>query len=74
MNLIKHYINGKKVEGGDRRGNVFNPAIGEVASEVILGNKEVVENAISISKRVLTEWREITPAKRANIMFNYKNF
>ena len=72
MNLIKHYINGEKVEGGDRKGNVFNPAIGEVASEVILGNKEVVENAISISKRVLTEWREITPAKRANIMFNYK--
>ncbi len=72
MNLIKHYISGEHVEGGNRRGKVFNPAIGEVASEVTLGDKSVVEKAIETSRNVLTSWRETTPAKRAGIMFNYK--
>ncbi len=72
MNLIKHYINGEEVIGGDRRGKVFNPAIGEVISEVLLGNKEVVNQAIEASKNVLISWRNTTPAKRASVMFKYK--
>jgi len=38
MNLIKHYIGGIEVEGGSRKGNVFNPATGEIISEVSLGD------------------------------------
>ena len=72
MNLIKHYINGNEVEGGSRKGNVFNPATGEVISEVLLGDKSVVQNAIKTSMEVLEKWKYTTPVKRAGIMFNYK--
>ena len=40
MNLIQHFVNGKIISGkSERRGKVFNPAIGEQESEVILGLK-----------------------------------
>ena len=72
MDLIKHYINGSDIDGGNRQGDVYNPAIGEVESKVTLGDLEVVNNAIESSKKVLDKWRYTTPAKRASVMFNYK--
>ena len=72
MELIKHYINGSDVEGGNREGDVYNPAIGEVVSKVALGDSNVVKKAIDCSLNVLEKWRYTTPAKRATIMFNYK--
>ncbi len=72
MDLIKHYINGEKISGGERKGSVYNPAIGEVISEVCLGNTAVVNKALDVSKNILSSWRETTPAKRAAIMFKYK--
>ena len=72
MKIIKHYLNGKYYDGGERTSDVFNPATGEVISKVKLGNQNVVEEAIKISLKVLESWRLTTPAKRANVMFNYK--
>ena len=72
MKIIKHYLNGKDYDGGERTSDVFNPATGEVISKVQLGNQNVVEEAIKISLKVLESWRLTTPAKRASVMFNYK--
>ena len=72
MKIIKHYLNGKNYNGGERESDVFNPATGEVISKVQLGNQNVVEEAIKISLKVLESWRLTTPAKRASVMFNYK--
>ena len=39
MNLIEHFINGKIVPGvSERKGKVFNPAIGKQESEVRLAS------------------------------------
>ena len=73
MNLIKHYIAGKEVEGGSRKGNVFNPATGEIISEVCLGDDSLVQQAVDSSSQALEKWKYTTPAKRASIMFRYKN-
>ena len=72
MDLIKHYINGANEEGGSRKGDVYNPAIGEVVSKVSLGDLDTVNKAIQCSMNVLEKWKYTTPAKRASIMFNYK--
>ena len=72
MKIIKHYINGKDYDGGDRSSNIFNPATGEVISKVQLGNVNIVREAVDVSISVLEEWKKTTPAKRAGIMFNYK--
>ena len=72
MKIIKHYINGKDYDEGDRTSDIFNPATGEVITKVQLGNKNVVNVAVENSLKALESWSKTTPAKRASIMFNYK--
>ena len=37
MNLIEHFIDGKRISGtSQRKGKIFNPATGEQTAEVIL--------------------------------------
>ena len=57
MNLIQHFVNGKIISGkSERRGKVFNPAIGEQESEVILGLKSDLdanfEKEFSLSSKI----------------------
>ena len=72
MKVIKHYVNGKDYDEGDRTSDIFNPATGEVITKVQLGNKNVVNVAVENSLKALESWSKTTPAKRASIMFNYK--
>ncbi len=72
MKIIKHYLNGKEYEGGERSSNIFNPATGEIIAKVQLGDQNVVKEAVNISLNALEKWRHTTPVKRASIMFNYK--
>ena len=52
MNLIQHFVNGKIIPGkSNRKGKVFNPAIGEQESEVILGSKSDLDEAVEYSKK-----------------------
>ena len=71
--IVEHFINGKKVSGkGDRHQDVFNPATGEVSGQVALASSATVEEAISAAEAAFPSWRNTTPAKRAQIMFRYK--
>ena len=71
--IVEHFINGKKVSGkGDRHQDVFNPATGEVSGQVALASRATVEEAISAAEAAFPSWRNTTPAKRAQIMFRYK--
>ena len=50
MNLIQHYINGKVNPGNSKRtGKIFNPATGEQESEVKLGTKLDLVEAVKIA-------------------------
>ncbi len=73
MNLIQHFIDGKKVSGSsDRKGKVFNPAIGKQESEVILGSKADLNLAVEKAKKAFEEWSNKPPIQRARIIFKYK--
>ena len=73
MNLIEHYINGKIVPGvSERKGKVFNPAIGKQESEVILGTKQDLDLAVQKAKKAFEKWSNVTPIQRARIIFKYK--
>ena len=49
MNLIQHYVNGKIFPGSSKRsGKVFNPATGSQESEVSLGTKNDLDQAVDI--------------------------
>ena len=73
MNLIEHFIDGKIVSGtSDRKGKVFNPAIGKHESEVILGTKQDLDLAVQKAKKAFEKWSNVTPIQRARIIFKYK--
>ena len=73
MNLIEHFIDGKIVSGtSDRKGKVFNPAIGKQESEVRLGTKQDLDSAVQKAKKAFETWSNVTPIQRARIIFKYK--
>jgi malonate-semialdehyde dehydrogenase (acetylating)/methylmalonate-semialdehyde dehydrogenase len=69
---VAHFINGTSVPGGGRLQDVFNPATGAVVRQVALADKATVESAIAAAEAAFPAWRDTPPAKRARIMFRFK--
>lgn len=72
MTLVGHFINGESSNAAERTQDVFNPATGQVTKQVTLASKETVEQAISAAHAAYPGWRNTPPAKRAKIMFRFK--
>ena len=59
MNLIQHFVDGKPNKGSsNKKGKVFNPATGEQTSEVVLANKNDLDKAVEIAKKLLKTGRK----------------
>ncbi|WP_346837855.1 CoA-acylating methylmalonate-semialdehyde dehydrogenase [Microbulbifer sp. SAOS-129_SWC] len=72
MSIVGHFINGQVSEAAERTQDVFNPATGEVTRQVAIAAKDTVEEAIAAAQAAYPEWRNTPPAKRAKILFRYK--
>jgi len=73
MSVIKHFINGKAFLGSSKKtGKVFNPATGEVKSEVNLASKVEVDLAVEKAKNAFIEWSNKPPVIRARVLFKFK--
>ncbi|SHF92220.1 malonate-semialdehyde dehydrogenase (acetylating) / methylmalonate-semialdehyde dehydrogenase [Microbulbifer donghaiensis] len=72
MKIVGHYINGQVSEAAERTQDVYNPATGEVTKQVAIAAKETVEEAIAAAQAAFPAWRNTPPAKRAKIMFRFK--
>jgi malonate-semialdehyde dehydrogenase (acetylating) / methylmalonate-semialdehyde dehydrogenase len=73
MANLTHWINGKHVEGTSGRfGDVYNPATGEVASQVPLASTAELNAAVEAAKTAFPDWAATPPLTRARIMFKYK--
>ncbi len=72
MNTIGHMINGVDVSDNARTQDVFNPSTGEVSKQVALATKETVEEAIAAAQAAFPAWRNTPVAKRARVMFKFK--
>ena len=52
MNSIEHFIDGKIVKGSSKRtGKVFNPATGEISSNVNLASTADLDKAVKAAKK-----------------------
>ena len=71
-NIVGHFINGKDVADSNRPLPVTNPATGKVTKQVAMASKNTVEGAIAAAEAAFPEWRNTPPAKRARIMFRFK--
>ena len=73
MNLIQHYVNGKPFAGSSKkRGKVFNPATGSQESEVSLGTKKDLDEAVEVASKAFEAWSVKPPIQRARIIFKFK--
>ncbi|MBH9578489.1 CoA-acylating methylmalonate-semialdehyde dehydrogenase [Inhella proteolytica] len=72
MNRITHLINGQRVDGGSRLADVFNPATGQVSSQLQLADTQTVQQAIAAAQAAFPAWRNTPPLKRARVMSKFK--
>lgn len=72
MKIVGHYINGAIRQDNTRTQDVYNPATGEVSKKVALASKTTTEEAIAAAEAAYPAWRNTPPAKRAQVMFNYR--
>ena len=71
---LYHFIDGVRVGGtSGRQGDIFNPATGEVVRSVPLANAKDVRNAVDSASAAQPGWGATPPAKRAQVMFNFRD-
>jgi len=70
--ILGHFINGGDVADSNRAEAITNPATGKVTKYVALASKQTVEDAITAAETAFPAWRNTPPAKRARVMFRFK--
>lgn len=70
--VVGHFINGQDVSDDNRPLPVTNPATGQVTKHVAMASTATVEEAIAAAEAAFPAWRDTPPAKRARIMFRFK--
>ncbi len=71
-NIVGHFINGELVADDNRPAPVTNPATGQVSRHVAMASQKTVEDAIAAAQAAFPAWRDTPPAKRARVMFRFK--
>ena len=71
-NILGHFINNADVADDNRPAPVYNPATGAQTKQVAMASKATVEDAIAAAQAAFPAWRDTPPAKRARIMFRFK--
>jgi malonate-semialdehyde dehydrogenase (acetylating)/methylmalonate-semialdehyde dehydrogenase len=71
---IHHWVNGREVAGASGRfGDVYNPALGSVASRVSFATTEEVGQALAAAQTAFAGWAATPPLRRARVMFKFKD-
>ena len=72
--LVEHFVGGKRVAGASaRRADVFDPATGQVARQVVLGGAADVDAAVRAAVAAFPAWAATTPLTRARVMFRFRD-
>ena len=73
MKTLTHYIDGQQVIGTSGRfGDVYDPSQGKIIAQAPLASVAEVEQAIESAKKALPGWKKTPAAKRAQIMFRFR--
>ncbi len=72
MNRIQNYIDGNLKSISNTYLPVEDPSKGEIISEVVLSNEKDFQDVINSSTKAFDSWKDVTPLKRARILFKYK--
>jgi malonate-semialdehyde dehydrogenase (acetylating) / methylmalonate-semialdehyde dehydrogenase len=73
MKHISHWIGGKPWAGESaQRGDIYNPATGQVTGTVDFASAAEVGTAVEAASAAWPAWRETSLAKRANVLFAFR--
>jgi malonate-semialdehyde dehydrogenase (acetylating)/methylmalonate-semialdehyde dehydrogenase len=69
---VGHFIQGRRVPGtGSRTQPIFNPATGEQARTLRLGDVADVDAAVASAKKAFVAWSATPPIRRARVMLRF---
>ena len=69
---VGHFIEGRRVPGtGSRTQPIFNPATGQAARTLRLGDVADVDAAVAAAKKAFVGWSETPPIRRACVMLRF---
>ncbi|WP_102961074.1 CoA-acylating methylmalonate-semialdehyde dehydrogenase [Mangrovicella endophytica] len=71
MSDIGHFIDGARIEGGDRSAAVFNPATGQVERRVALADATILQRAVDAAKAAQPGWAATNPQRRARVFIRF---
>jgi len=73
MKQVTHFINGAftAVSSGPK-GEIFDPATGQLSGTVDFASKEVVDQAVEAAAKAFIEWRKTSLAKRSQVLFAFR--
>src|ERR1700677_4847600 len=68
-----HWIGGKAWDGvAERQGDVYDPATGQVTGKVDFATPAEVDAAVAAATDAFREWGRTSLAKRATVMFAFR--
>jgi malonate-semialdehyde dehydrogenase (acetylating)/methylmalonate-semialdehyde dehydrogenase len=71
--MIGHFISGNiRNTQGPRKLPVYNPTTGEQTKEVAMATAEETREAIASAHAAWLQWKDVTPLKRARVLFKFK--
>jgi malonate-semialdehyde dehydrogenase (acetylating) / methylmalonate-semialdehyde dehydrogenase len=70
---VSHWIGGRVWDGAaGRRGDIYNPATGQVTGTVDFASAAVVGDAVAAAAKALPGWRSFSLAKRTTVLFAFR--
>ncbi|WP_175811101.1 aldehyde dehydrogenase family protein, partial [Burkholderia anthina] len=69
---VEHFIGGQHTAGhGQRSQPVYNPATGDIARTLRLGDTRDVDAAVASAKQAFAGWSNTPPIRRARVMLRF---
>lgn len=73
MKKIPMWINGQAVHSeSERHGDVYDPALGEVAAQVALADEADINRTVAAAQAAFPAWRDLSMARRQAIIFKFR--
>jgi malonate-semialdehyde dehydrogenase (acetylating)/methylmalonate-semialdehyde dehydrogenase len=70
---VTHWIGGAPWNGApERRGDIYNPATGQVSGTVDFASAAVVGDAVAAAAKAFPGWRSFSLAKRSGVLFAFR--
>ncbi|SVD37374.1 uncharacterized protein METZ01_LOCUS390228, partial [marine metagenome] len=74
MDKLQHIIDGNNITGtSETLFDIYNPSTGKITKQIKGASANDVQKAIKVANEKFLHWSQVTPSKRAQIMFNYRD-